>query len=78
MAQRGRPAYFYQASVTCLAPSINTAVSHVTVNLFLAVEKGLSCPTILKGAQSGAQPGREKWEPAWAFPKTCTLTSSNG
>lgn len=39
--------------MTCLAPSINTTVSHVTVNLFPAVEKGLSCLAMLQGNHLG-------------------------
>lgn len=65
-------------SATCLGPSINAAVSHVTLNLFPAVEKGPSCPAVPEGGQSGAQPGRGRWGPIWALPTTCTLTASNG
>lgn len=38
--------------------SISTTVSHITVNLSLALEEGPSCPAILEGNQSRAQPGR--------------------
>ena len=58
-------------------PSINTTVSHITVNLFPAVEKGLSCLDILEGDQSGALSLRGgKWGPTEVFPNTCTLSSS--